>query len=364
MPMPMPLNPPSHGSTGPAPDAEEQRALRLLDRHREAVSAEMRAVLAEWPFQHFAPMRYHLGWEDRMGRPTPAGGGKMLRPAFCLLCCAAVHGDWHRALPAAAALELLHNFSLIHDDIEDDSLYRHGRETVWRLWGQAQAINVGDGMFALAHLALLRLADRGVPPEQVMKAAAMLNEASLRLCEGQHLDLTFEKRAEVGSEEYLTMVEGKSASLMAASTGVGAVVGDASSEVVESLREFGRLVGFAFQIRDDILGIWGDAAETGKPAGDDVRARKKSFPIVFALEHAAEADRRTLRSIYGADAMSDEGVLEVCAILERSGALAESERMADDYARRALARLRDVRLHAKRRLELERLAGYVARRHR
>lgn len=192
----------------------------------------------------------------------------------------------------------------------------------------------------------------------------MLNEASLRLCEGQHLDLTFEKRAEVGSEEYLTMVEGKSASLMAASTGVGAVVGDASSEVVESLREFGRLVGFAFQIRDDILGIWGDAAETGKPAGDDVRARKKSFPIVFALEHAAEADRRTLRSIYRADAMSDEGVLKVCAILERSGALAESERMADDYARRALARLRDVRLHAKRRLELERLAGYAARRRR
>jgi geranylgeranyl diphosphate synthase type I len=362
--MPMPPSPRSHEPTAPAPEAEEQQALRLLDRHRDAVTAEMRAVLAEWPFQHFAPMRYHLGWEDEMGRPTPAGGGKMLRPALCLLCCEAMHGDWRRALPAAAALEFLHNFSLIHDDIEDDSPYRHGRETVWRLWGQAQAINVGDGMFALAHLALLRLADGGVSPDQVMRAAAMLNEASLRLCEGQHLDLTFEKRAEVGSGEYLSMVEGKSASLMAASTGIGAVVGNASSEVVESLREFGRLVGFAFQIRDDILGIWGDAAETGKPAGDDVRARKKSFPIVFALEHAVGADHQTLRSIYGADTMSSEGVLKVCAILERSGALAESERVADDYARRALAQLREVRLRAKQRLELERLAWYVARRRR
>jgi geranylgeranyl diphosphate synthase type I len=356
--------PASHDSTSRLPDAEEQRALRLLDRRRDAVTAEIGVVLAEWPFEHFAPMRYHLGWEDRTGRPTVAGGGKMLRPALCLLCCEAVDGDWRRALPAAAALELLHNFSLVHDDIEDGSPYRHGRETVWRLWGQAQAINVGDGMFALAHLALLRLADRGVPPEQLMRATAMLNEASLRLCEGQHLDLSFEKRAEVSSDQYLTMVEGKSASLMAASTGIGAVVGDASSEVVESLREFGRLVGFAFQIRDDILGIWGDAAETGKPAGDDVRTRKKSFPIVFALGHAAEADRRTLRSIYREDTMSDEGVLEVCAILERSGALVESERMADDYARRALAQLRGVRLNAKRRLDLERLAGYVARRRR
>ncbi len=362
--MPTPPGPRSHEPTGAAPEAEERQALRLLDRHRDAVAAEMRAVLAEWPFQHFAPMRYHLGWEDRTGRPRPAGGGKMLRPALCLLCCEAVQRDWRPALPAAAALEFLHNFSLIHDDIEDGSPYRHGRETVWRVWGQAQAINVGDGMFALAHLALLRLADGGVPPEQVMRAAAMLNEASLRLCEGQHLDLVFERRAEVASDEYLSMVEGKSAFLMAASTGIGAVVGDASTDVVKSLREFGRLVGFAFQIRDDILGIWGDAAETGKPTGDDVRRRKKSFPIVFALESAAGADHRTLRSIYEADTMSDEGVLKVCAILEHSGALAESERVADDYARRALARLGKVRLHPKPRHELERLATYVARRHR
>lgn len=348
----------------PSAAVAEERASQALNRYRDAVTAEMRAVLAERPLQHVAPMRYHLGWEDRRGRLLEGPGGKMLRPTLCLLCCEGVGGDWTRALPAAAAIELLHNFTLTHDDIEDDSFQRHGRETVWRLWGQARAINVGDGMFALAHLAMLRLAERGVPAEQVVAALRMLDEACLQLCEGQHLDLTFQEEAAVSRDDYLAMVEGKTAALIAASTGIGALLGGASPAAVEALQRFGRLLGLAFQIRDDILGIWGEVAETGKPAGDDIRARKKTFPIVFALDRAPPADRRTLRSLYRAEVIGEEHMGAVLALLERSGVLEESERAAKAYAREAVAQFRALKLHPQRRAELEALAIFAATRRR
>lgn len=342
----------------------EQWASQALNRCRDAVIGEMRAVLAERPLQHVAPMRYHLGWEDGRGKALEEPGGKMLRPTLCLICCESAGGDWTQALPAAAGIELLHNFTLIHDDIEDASSQRHGRETVWRLWGVAQAINVGDGMFSLAHLAMLRLAERGVPAKRVVAALRMLDEACLQLCEGQHLDLTFQAKAEVSRDEYLAMVESKTAALMAASTGIGALLGEASPTAVKAFREFGRLLGIAFQIRDDVLGIWGEVAETGKPAGDDIRTCKKTFPIVFALERAAGADRRRLRSLYRAEVMAEETAGEVLAVLERSGALEESERTAAAYAREAVAQLGALKLHPQRQAELEGLAIFASGRRR
>lgn len=347
----------------PLEEAVEDRVLALVGRYREAVTAEMRAVLARPDFQHFAPMRYHLGWEDQRGAPAETPGGKMLRPVLCLLSCQAVGGDWRRAFPAAAAVELIHNFSLVHDDVEDASSHRRGRETVWHLWGPARAINVGDGMFALAHLSLLRLADQGVPPERVLAALSMLDEACLRLCEGQHLDLTFEGRAAITGDEYLAMVEGKTAALIAASAGIGALLGEARPAAVEALRAFGRLLGMAFQVRDDLLGIWGQASETGKPAGDDILARKKSFPVAYALEHAAEADRRRLGALFEAP-IGEAEMAVVVAILEEAGARRECERAAEQYASQAVAELRAVELRPARREELEVLALHAARRRR
>jgi geranylgeranyl diphosphate synthase type I len=359
--------------SGSAPDHQrgfsraaeaEKRASQVLSRYRDAVMAEMHAVLPERPLQHAAPLRYHLGWEGRGGEPLDGPGGKMLRPTLCLLCCEGVGGDWARALPAAAGIELLHNFTLIHDDIEDASSQRHGRETVWRIWGQATAINAGDAMFALAHLATLRLAERGVPPRRLLAAVRMLDEACLRVCEGQHLDLTFQTQREISRDEYLVMVEGKTAALIAASTGIGALLGEASPNAVEALQGFGRLLGLAFQIRDDALGIWGDVAETGKPAGDDIRARKKTFPIVFAMERATRVDRGALRSLFEAESIGEEHVQSILAILERSSAAGESARTAEAYARQAVARLDRLELHPQRRAELEALTIFATFRRR
>ena len=322
----------------------------------------MRPALESSDLTHYGLMRYHLGWEDRSGRPEGGFRGKLLRPLLCLVSCEAVGGNAERALPLAAALELMHNFSLIHDDIEDHSPQRHGRDPVWRVWGVAQAVNAGDGMFALAHVTLHRLQATAVAATRVLAAARLLDQASLRLCEGQYQDLAFEQQTAVSSADYLDMVGGKTAALMAAAAASGALVGDAGDEAVAAFQQFGENLGFAFQIRDDILGIWGQASETGKPTGEDIRARKKSFPVVYAFERAVGDDRATLQAIYDQNALHAEDVAKVLRILERTRARASSQRAAARYATRALRHLEGLDLVPERRRDLETLAAYFVNR--
>lgn len=338
-----------------------ERAQRLLDRFRAAVTAELRLVLEPLRLPLYGFMRYHLGWETAEGAPAHHRGGKMLRPALCLACCEATGGLPEAALPAAAALELFHNFTLVHDDIEDASHRRHGRRTVWSIWGTAHGVNTGDGLFALAERTLLRLAERGVPADRVVRAAAVLNDACLRLCEGQYLDLSFEERQQVTRPEYMTMIEGKTASLMAASAVIGALAGGASAAMVEGLEHFGRSLGLAFQVQDDLLGIWGLEEETGKP-GADIRDRKKSFPVVYGFESAAAADRARLVEIYRRPELDEAEVAEVLAILDRCDARAATAGEAERLASEAIRALERLDLAPEQREDLAALACYVVQR--
>lgn len=363
--------PPARRSSGTqqGPATASGPLASLQRRYGKALRGEIERAVGAADLPLYRMMRYHLGVGEAPAAPgdappPPTGGGKMLRPLLCLLCCEAVGGHYRRALPAAAALELLHNFTLVHDDIEDASASRHGRETVWRLWGEAQAINVGDGLYALAHLALLRLGQVGVSAEAAVEAARLLDEASLRVCEGQHLDIAFEERLDVGSDEYLEMVAGKTVALLASAAGVGALLGEAPRETVTAFREFGRELGFAFQIRDDILGIWGESVETGKPAGEDILARKKSFPVVYAFEQAVGPDREVLLSAYGRSSLGPDDLAMVASILERTGALAFGEEAARRHAAEALTQLDEIDLVPARRRELESFAAFVAERRR
>lgn len=257
-------------------------------RYRDEIDAELRASLASLQLPLHDMLRYHLGWLEADGSPGPGLVGKALRPTLCLLASDAVSGRHDRALPTAAAVELVHNFSLIHDDVQDGDRQRRHRPTVWSVWGQPQAINAGTATYAAAALALERLADHGVPAEMRLRANATLHRACLRLLEGQYLDLAFETRTEVSVDEYLAMVGGKTAALIAASLALGALVADPGlrpaavehDRRVDALARMGEHLGLAFQIRDDMLGIWGDEDATGKPVGADIRARKKSLPIV------------------------------------------------------------------------------------
>ena len=307
-----------------------------------AVETEMQRVVADrepllTPF--YGMLRYHLGWADENFEPTATRTGKRLRPTFLLLTCAALGEKWQTAVPAAAAIELTHNFSLIHDDIEDRDTERHGRQTLWQRWGDAQAINAGDALFVLARLALAGLLERGVSAETLAAVQTAYDRACLAITEGQFLDMQFETRVDVSQADYLRMVSGKTAALLAASTQIGALVAGADAATVEGMAQFGHELGVAFQIVDDILGIWGDPARTGKQAANDIRRRKKSLPVAIAFDRAGGAASARLRAIYGQPTLTEADVADVLALLDEVGGRAQAQRLADELHGRAEARL-------------------------
>jgi geranylgeranyl diphosphate synthase type I len=302
-----------------------------------ALEAELRDMLTSiGPLYHsyYEMMHYHMGWLDENLLPTERQAGKRVRPLLCLLACAAAGGQTAQAMPAAAGIETLHNFSLLHDDIEDRSDTRRGRATAWKLWGVPQAINTGDGMFALAHLAFARLPQRGVPVERAFAALSIFEQTCLALTHGQYLDIGFEDRLDVTVGDYLTMIEGKTAALVATSTHLGALLAAADAETVAHYRAFGRHLGLAFQIRDDILGIWGDASATGKSTSADIETRKKTLPVVYGLERSQE-----LRRLYATELIPPEQVAGVAQMLEDLGARKMAEALAAERHRKALAEL-------------------------
>jgi geranylgeranyl diphosphate synthase type I len=314
-----------------------------FDRYLRAIEEELKANL-ETPHELLAPyygmMHYHLGWADEHFNACDVRKGKRLRPLLCLLTCEAAGGNFSQALPAAAAVELVHNFSLVHDDIEDDSPTRRHCTTVWKLWGIPHGINVGDGLFVQAYLALSHLAERGVPYARVLAAQRALIETGLTLCEGQYLDMTFETRLDVSLDEYLWMIRNKTATLLACSCQLGAMVASDDGALIAHYRRFAENMGMAFQIQDDILGIWGQEEKTGKSAVSDIRQRKKTLPFVYAVSVADqdEASRR-LKGIYSQPTIDERIIAEVLDILAAVGAREYATEMGEEYHRLALKEL-------------------------
>jgi geranylgeranyl diphosphate synthase type I len=244
---------------------------------------------------------YHMGWVDERGQPlTPPAVGKRLRSLVCVLACEAAGGDAEVASLGAVAVELAHNFSLIHDDVQDGDLTRRGRPTVWSIWGKEQAITAGDVMLCRARVVLHDLR-RHLPAEAVLDIMSSLDRALVDLATGQYLDIEFERRPNVSVADYMEMVNLKTGSLMAAAGEVGARSANAAPRITESMRDFGRYLGAAFQMRDDVLGMWGSGAHTGKPVGADLKRRKKSLPVVYALQSSRPTQSpagRLIRDIY------------------------------------------------------------------
>jgi len=265
-------------------------------------------------------------------------------------------------LAAAAALELTHNFSLVHDDIQDADRERRHRPTVWAVWGQGQAINAGDSLLALAHLALLRLVDAGLSPAAVVRACRILDAACLTMIEGQCLDLEFEERAQVKVEEYLEMIERKSGALFGAALHLGALTAGADEALGERFGRAGRLLGTAFQVRDDLLGVWGRRDVTGKPESADIRRRKKTLPLLCAQSTAPAEDREALAHIYRRATLDDAAVQQVVAILERAGAYDYCQNMARQRLEEALAELASTAITPAAYCELREVADFLLER--
>jgi len=334
----------------------------IWQRYRTELEAELKFAVGEAPLPMYNMMRYHLGWIDEQGNPQSATIGKRLRPVLCLLACQTVGGDWRQALPAAAAVEMVHNFSLIHDDIQDKSPARRGRATVWHIWGQPQAINVGDGMHALALSSLLRLEDAGIPHQKVVRAARILGEASLKLCEGQYLDISYENRLDIGINDYLEMIGCKTAALFRCSLEIGALLGTDDESLLACLKLFGHDLGMTFQVHDDVLSLWGDEKVTGKPNTSDIRMKKKTLPIVYALEKTKGEDRELLWSIYKKKTVGPADIETVLHILNRLDAQGYVQSMSDKHYRQAISELNDVNIPPLAKEELKAIANFLLKR--
>jgi geranylgeranyl diphosphate synthase type I len=294
-------------------------------------------------------VRYHLALDG-----SGASGGKRVRPLLGLLAYASITGEHQRALPGAAAVELGHNFSLVHDDIEDGDVERRHRPTLWTIHGVPQAINTGDTLFSLSRIALHRLTDLGFPDRTVLRLMRLYDETCLALCEGQYIDIAVSASPEFGSVDlYFDMIGRKTASLIAASIEAGAMLATEDDKVIARYRGFGWALGLAFQLNDDLLGIWGPEHATGKEPSD-VAHRKKTLPVIYAWEHAGPEDRARLGDLYATPDPSPDEVAEVVAILERTGARDYTRDQARRYRDEALAELDAagvVRPEARARLE-------------
>lgn len=279
-------------------------------------------------------LSYHMGWVGEGAGPKARG--KRLRPLLVLLSTQACGGAPERALKAASAVCLLHNFSLIHDDIEDNSSTRRGRKTVWAKWGMPQALNAGDLMFSMPYACIASLTAAGHSAERALAAQVILQRTIQELVQGQYLDMAFETRADVSMDDYWRMINGKTAALLSCCCELGALLADADDSKQAALAGFGRAMGLAFQVVDDWLGIWGDPAVTGKGVGDDLTSRKKTIPILYGLEHSPEFTRRWEAGFGAAD------VPALAQLLIDCNAQAHTETLSQQLTEQALYALEEA----------------------
>lgn len=313
---------------------ESRSAGEVLAASRCLVEPAVRAAVDTLPsaVRHIAG--YHFGWWDEHGLPVRTRGGKAIRPALVLLSAQAVGGASGAAVPGAVAVELAHNFSLVHDDVMDGDATRRHRATAWSVFGCNAAILAGDSLLTLA---LDVLATNGHPAAQ--GATRILSAALQDLVEGQCADLDFEQRHQVGLAECVSMAKKKTGALIECACAVGALFGGGDAERVERLRGFGAHLGLAFQHVDDLLGIWGDPAVTGKPVYADLRSRKKSLPVVAALASGLPAGPK-LAELYRRDQpLSDIELGHAAELIEIAGGRAWSQIQADDLLARAMREL-------------------------
>ncbi|MFF4965204.1 family 2 encapsulin nanocompartment cargo protein polyprenyl transferase [Streptomyces sp. NPDC001037] len=328
------------GAVAGPPDGQEATA--LLERTRAVVDPELRAAVESLPGSMRRIARYHFGWEHADGTPAAGNAGKAIRPALVLAAAAALGGPRAAAtaVRAAVAVELIHNFTLLHDDVMDRDATRRHRPTAWTVFGDADAILAGDALQALA----LRLL--AADPHPVSgQAAARLADCVVELCAGQHTDTALERRApeEVTLDEVLVMAEAKTGALLGCACALGALYAGAGEEEVAALDGFGRQAGLAFQLIDDVIGIWGDPLRTGKPAGADLAVRKKSLPVVAALTSGTPAGAE-LAALYGKPYTEGEDgdggeIARTALAVERAGGRDWAQAEAADRMARAVQEL-------------------------
>ena len=303
-----------------------------------AIEEELQRQVCRLDQPHTRPfydmLTYHMGWTGEGA--SPGATGKRIRPLMLSLTVAACEGEWLYALPAAAAVELVHNFSLVHDDIQDNSDKRRGRRTTWKIWGIPMAINVGDALFVLSNQAIMDL-NSNYQAETILKAATILHATCLDLTRGQFLDMSYEKRDDLGVEDYWPMIAGKTAALLSACCHIGAILGGVEESQQDAYRSFGHALGMAFQVQDDILGIWGDEVITGKSAASDLLEGKKSLPVLHGLSKRGKFAERWIKG-----PIQPAEVEEIAQLLAQEGSYEYTHAISRQMITLALDSLREA----------------------
>lgn len=328
----------------------------VLRRARVLVRPPMEEAVGRLTPQIRRVVAYHLGWADADGAPLESDGGKAVRPAVAVLAAEAAGGRAEAALPAAVAVELVHNFSLLHDDVMDGDRERRHRPTAWTLFGVGRAIIAGDALLALAQEVLLE----EPTPERLLAARSLARATSL-MCAGQADDLAFESRLDVSVEECRAMSGRKTGALLSCASEMGALLAGAEEDVVEALARFGLHLGLAFQAVDDLLGIWGRPETTGKPAWSDLRQHKKTLPVVAALDGEGSGGEG-LRALLEAERLEEEDIARAARLVEERGGRRVAEAEAERQLEEALACLAEVPLLLGPTRELSELARFVVAR--
>lgn len=350
-----------------SPAIDNASVTALLERGRTLATPVLRAAVDRLAPPMDTVAAYHFGWIDAAGNPSSGDSGKAVRPALALLSAEVAGAAPEVGIPGAVAVELVHNFSLLHDDLMDGDEQRRHRDTVWKVHGPAQAILVGDALFALANEILLELGtvDAG-------RATRRLTLATRKLIDGQAQDISYEHRERVTVEECLEMEGNKTGALLACAVSIGAVLGGADDHTADTLEKYGYHLGLAFQAVDDLLGIWGDPEATGKQTWSDLRQRKKSLPVVAALDAGGPASEE-LAQILAADAkksdteiadFTEEEFASRAALIEEAGGREWTSQEARRQHTTAIAALDEIEMPEKVRAQLVALADFVVVRER
>ena len=344
------------------PLTPEKEIAALSDRYLPELEISLKNSIPVSDSNFYSLMRYHLGWESAEGISTKSDTGKRLRPLLCLASCEMSGGDWKSALPAATALELIHNFSLLHDDVQDGDQTRRGRATVWSIYGVGQAIAAGNAMRVVADQSLLNIMASNIDHMSAVKAGEELTLRYLEMIEGQYLDMSFETATSVSTDQYVDMISRKTGALIEASMHNGSIIATGKVDFARTFGICGRKLGLAFQMRDDLLGIWGNPQLTGKAVGADIYRKKKTLPVLFLFQHANENDKSWLTGTYRKDVISDNDLARILNLMEslRVRDFVQSE--AEKYAEAAVNGISKLDISPESQQKIQAIANFFVTR--
>ena len=335
----------------------------FLNRYQENISKNMKNAFSGHDMPIYDHLKYFLGWTDVNGNKIKDYSGKILRSSLCLLTSDSLNGDLRTSLRAAVALEFVHNFSLIHDDIEDQDKFRRHRLSLWAIWGIPSAIVSGNALLTLGNLEIGNLTNEKLPLKMINKTQKLLTFSYLKMMEGQFLDIQYESKINISIPEYLRMIHLKTSTLLECSIILGVLTSNFNDDSLKSkFSSLGKILGNIFQIRDDVLGIWG-TDDTGKPIGSDIKKKKKSLPIIHGLTHQNSSISKKIHDFLSQEFISDSEVNHVIDILNEAGSKTYCQELIKEYWSEGEKIIDDLNISNSFKIDFQELGTYLSGRH-